>query len=411
MERNSPKIPGVLILVTASLGVFFNLLVAGFMFWSSSKILGSENMLEAVTNIRKTATLSIGIGILNLPAFVLSIKRLKGIQFRRKTQSLFKSATWLFIAWIILMFLLQRHAKFQNYGGLRAALTFILIAIPIWWLVEFARKGIQRQDTLIEYGSLSLGLTFIPFVIIILEGLSILFIIFLFLLLCFYFQPKILTNIAEIIHLINNVSNSSGEWELVTFRLFQNRQIAFLLFLIVGAAAPLIEELLKPLSVWLLSNKPIRPRDGFVLGLIGGGAFALLESTVLVTQLSKQDWLIAILLRAATAWLHISMSGLVGYGIAKARSVNHWRIALRNLAIATGLHGLWNSIAIISDYRSIAYPTSMTTNTRLINFSFIAWLLPFMLIAATIITIRLRSHIIQEQESEKYLMPIGTLNS
>jgi len=169
--------------------------------------------------------------------------------------------------------------------------------------------------------------------------------------------------------------------------------------------------LIKPLSVWFLLEKPIKPGDGFVIGLISGGAFTLLESTGLVSQLDFQDWHNAVLLRSATAWLHISMSGFVGYGIAKARVVKRWGIALRNLTIAVVLHGLWNSTALLSEYQSITDPNLKIINNWHINFSAAAWLLPVILIAATIIVIRLRSQLIQDQKPEGHSTHLGATKS
>jgi len=411
MAVNSAKRPSVLLLVTASLGIFFGLLCASFVLWTSLKFLDSDSKIEAVGLMRNMAAFSICISLLNLPAFILSIIRLKGIQIRKITIDLFKLASCFVIVWIIILILYARLAEFKNVGGLMAALTFIMIAIPIWWLVEFARKGIQRPTTLIEWGSLSLGLTVIPFIIIILEGLSIVCIAVLLLLLFYRFQPEILVDIAEVFHLINNVSNSTEVLELLSLRLFQNPKISFFLFLVIGGAAPFLEELIKPLSVWFLLEKPIKPGDGFVIGLISGGAFTLLESTGLVSQLNFRDWHNAVLLRSATAWLHISMSGFVGYGIAKARVVKSWGIALRNLMVAVVLHCLWNSTALLSEYQFITHPNLKIINNWHINFSAAAWLLPVILIAATIIVIRLRSQLAQGQKPEGHSTHLGATKS
>jgi len=48
--------------------------------------------------------------------------------------------------------------------------------------------------------------------------------------------------------------------------------------LMVSGVVPLIEELVKPLGLWVLVGKKLTPAQGFVGGLLCGAAFALLES-------------------------------------------------------------------------------------------------------------------------------------
>jgi RsiW-degrading membrane proteinase PrsW (M82 family) len=146
-----------------------------------------------------------------------------------------------------------------------------------------------------------------------------------------------------------------------------NTTFAIALFLVIGLIAPFIEEVFKPMAVWISKGKSLKPSEGFALGLISGGAFTLLESAGLVIQITAQDWISAVLLRAATGMLHIGMSGLVGYGIVKARSEHKWGTAILYTLGATALHGLWNSMAIINGY----YSTPLTGSVGL-SFSFLS---------------------------------------
>jgi RsiW-degrading membrane proteinase PrsW (M82 family) len=124
------------------------------------------------------------------------------------------------------------------------------------------------------------------------------------------------------------------------------------LFLVIGILAPFVEEFFKPMAIWFLLKRPLKDHEGFSLGLISGGAFALLESAGLVGQIAPDTWLPAVLLRAATGLLHIGLSGLVGYGLVKTWNRGAFARSLLYLLAAGALHGAWNSLALLSGFAS-----------------------------------------------------------
>ena len=131
------------------------------------------------------------------------------------------------------------------------------------------------------------------------------------------------------------------------------------LFIVVGILAPLIEEFFKPVIIWFLLNRPLKDYEGFSLGLISGGAFTLLENSGMVIQLNARDWLIAVLLRAATGVLHIGLSGFVGFGMTRIWNQKKNGKGVLFFLIAVLLHGCWNSLALLSGFSS-ALPQTIT---------------------------------------------------
>ena len=148
----------------------------------------------------------------------------------------------------------------------------------------------------------------------------------------------------------------------------------------------------------------MRAREGFILGLISGGAFTLLESASLVSQINANEWLSGVVLRSSTGMLHIGLSGLVGYGIARARSERRWGAMLLTLLGATSLHGLWNSMALLNGFSTTALPmTENVTPPAVGVISLIVMLLVFA--AVVLITIRLNKKLGLEQSAEQSAEP------
>lgn len=253
------------------------------------------------------------------------------------------------IFWIILVIAGNFLSRSETAISVLAPITVLAIAIPVWWLVEFARKGLDRPKLFKEWGTITVGLTLTPISIIIIETIlagiaAVVILIFIGL------QPS---RLDQILALTNSLDPAQGGLEALDqllSNLAQDPLVAAGIFLIIGLIAPFTEELIKPLAVWFNLKPTLSAKDGFVLGLVSGGAFALLESAGMVNQISVHDWTEAILLRSATGVLHIGLSGLVGYGIGRARSEKRWGFAISYLLAAALLHGLWNSMALVSTF-------------------------------------------------------------
>lgn len=333
-------------LLLSSLGILISLLFALLSIWG-----GFDDYTPAADSLifLSTGALFFFISLLNLPALILSIRKLSGRSEHKNIPSLYKAASIAMIFWAILVCTGYFLSKTGAAITALAPITVLSIAIPVWWLVEFARKGLERPKSAKEWGTLTIGLTLTPVSIMIIE---ILFAIIAVVVVLIFlgFQPG---RLDQLLVLAESFDPSQGGMEALDqllSSLAQDPLIAAGLFLIIGVIAPFTEELIKPLAVWFRIRSSLSAKDGFILGLISGGAFALLESAGMVNQISTQDWTEAVLLRAATGVLHIGLSGLVGYGIGRARSEKRWGLAILYLLSAALLHGLWNSMALVSTF-------------------------------------------------------------
>ena len=261
------------------------------------------------------------------------------------------------IAWVMLLVAGYFVNQNTNTANILPAITILTTAIPVWWLVEFSRRGLERPAPTKEWGTVTLGLTITPVVIMLIEILFVIAVT-LVVLVILGLQPSFLTELLSVSENLDITQGSLEELDQLMYSLASNPTIAMAIFLVIGVVAPFTEELFKPLAVWLRLHRSIQPKDGFILGLISGGVFTLLESASLVIQTGSQDWLMATLLRNGTGMLHIGLSGLTGYGLARAKSEKRWGLALLYILGATVLHGLWNSMALLNGYSLCLCPAA-----------------------------------------------------
>ena len=140
--------------------------------------------------------------------------------------------------------------------------------------------------------------------------------------------------------------------------LARNPVIAFALFLMIGVLAPLVEELFKPMALWFLLKRPLKEHRRVFVGSYQRRRFALLESAGLVSQIGLDTWVQAVVLRAGTGLLHIGLSGLVGYGLVSCWNQKRYGRAFLYLFGAAGLHGAWNSLALVSSFSATSTPAA-----------------------------------------------------
>jgi hypothetical protein len=172
-------------------------------------------------------------------------------------------------------------------------------------------------------------------------------------------QPAVRGQLGNLIKNLDLKQGGMDQLDKLLTELTRNPLIAAALFLGVGMIVPFIEELFKPMVIWFLLNRPLKESEGFSLGLISGGAFALLESGGLISQVGPDSWVQAVVLRAATGLLHVGLSGLMGYGLVSTWNRKKFGRSLLYLLSAAGLHGTWNTFALISDFSTPVNPSDV----------------------------------------------------
>jgi hypothetical protein len=354
-ERN--RLPGALLLVLSALGILIGWLSAALVFFSLIILPNSASLPADQLTVASIGALAFLTGLLHVPALVLSIKSLRGKATPIKNSSLFKPALLAGIGWLIIVVFGYYAFRTQVSWHIFVPLTLLASAIPVWWLVEFCRRGLPRSTALREWGTLTIGISVMPFLIMLIE-LIMVAVLALGVILILSGQPAFMKQFGSLMHNLNLNQGGINQLEKLLTELSRNPVIAAALFLGVGIIAPFIEELLKPMALWFLLGRPLKDYEGFSLGLISGGTFALLESGGLISQVGPDSWVQAVLLRSATGLLHVGLSGLMGYGLVSSWNKKKFGRSLLFLLSAAGLHGTWNAFAMMSDFSTPSAPTA-----------------------------------------------------
>jgi len=128
--------------------------------------------------------------------------------------------------------------------------------------------------------------------------------------------------------------------------------VAIIALLFFSVIIPMMEELVKPLGVWLFSARINSPAQGFALGALCGTAFAMIETLGVSPQ--TEDWSGILLTRLGTDILHITTAALMGAGIIYAVRERHYLRLVLIYLVCVFLHGLWNGLSVLFTFSTLA---------------------------------------------------------
>jgi len=350
MQQKRNALPSVLLAILSTLGILVGLFISGFLLASTLRVLphttpppGNVEVFFNYAIISLALTTSV-INALTLSASVRYLRK-KGSK-PLPVLGIFAKITLLAL-WLLSLIAGFFASQNPNWYPALALATTISVSLPILLLIMLARSGLPRSTRQREFGTITLGLTVSPLLIMVIESILIaLVVVAVFILIGIRNQAP--QQISQIIESLVNAGGGIEQLDLVLFDLMQEPIIALAVFLSLGLLVPMIEEIFKPMAVWFLLNRPLQDHEGYALGLISGGAFALLESAGMVIQMNPPDWLAAVVLRAATGILHIGLSGLVGFGLVRSKTIHKPVRGFLFILLAGALHGAWNSFAIYS---------------------------------------------------------------
>ena len=287
------------------------------------------------------------LGILLLPSAGFALLRLIG---RSELSKLIIDQTNRFIrpGWLILLLPIVLLIGFWVAGGDNFALTlipplFVLgAALPVLWLIWLGKRGLPAGSPQRQWGLFAVALTIGPFIMLVLE---ILVFIAIFVIAIFAF-PALFAQIYQILPAdLDTLSTNPTIIDELISLLVSEPGIITLLMLLLSGFVPLIEELFKPLAVWLLARRKLTPVEGFTAGLISGSAYALFET---LTRAPESDsWVLFVVVRIGTAVMHIFTTGLMGWAIASAFTEKRYLRLVAVYFLAVIIHGLWNAAPVL----------------------------------------------------------------
>jgi len=240
----------------------------------------------------------------------------------------------------------------RSYGWLPAIISVFTVLIPIWWFLELGRFRLPAGSVQRQWG-LSTFSIFITLPVIILVEIIVLGLGLVFAALWLVQQP-------EFAPILSQFGSQSGldlalldELAANLVPLLSRPEVIAALLAAVVLVVPMLEELLKPLALWLLHKRGLSPVEGFTAGLICGAAFALLESLFSVSAVMPGDWLYTVTGRVGTGLLHIFTAGLNGWALASTwQDGRQLRVGLTYI-FTVFIHGAWNFFAVVMGLHTI----------------------------------------------------------
>jgi hypothetical protein len=361
----SSKTPSVLQLVLGILSFGLSVLSALGMVVIS---LAARQVDDAAVNTFRYMTLIVlAIGISAIPSIVLAIRRisLKPEKLKNKRNTFLITSICLVVL-APLALLLKLPFFTPTPAWLMALANVLFVAIPAWWFIELGSlrlSPISRQKT---WGIFNFSAFVSMPVIIFIEGLLLVigatgFMVWL-------------SNRQEYATLVDQLKNlmyiKIDSVKLLMDQygsLMQEPSVIAMLVLVIALIVPLVEELLKPLAIWFFIKRKWSPREGFIAGMICGGAFAVVESLISLASADSGSWLPLVAARSGTALLHIVTAGLSGWALTSSwLDGKYLRVGI-TYVVTVFIHGIWNFLAITVGVGSFANESSL---------DFIKWLSP-----------------------------------
>lgn len=251
----------------------------------------------------------------------------------------------------------------------------LAIGLPIAWLAYIGLRNLPNGTPQRNWGVFDAGMLLAPLLIFALEFAAIV-IIMLGGVIVLASDPELLAEISTLLESFDYASQSPEVFlEQIEPYLFRPVSL-YVIFTFVTIIVPLLEELIKPIGVWLLFGHKLSPAAGYSAGLLSGAGFALVES--LGMSVNSQEWGIVVAARIGTGAIHILTAGLMGWGLAASwRDHRYIRLPIIYL-LAVGIHGLWNGLTLF-------YLATEFGEIQTIAFSDTAWnafgsITPFLLV-------------------------------
>lgn len=215
----------------------------------------------------------------------------------------------------------------------------------IYWVLHLGRRKFPSKSAVWNWGGFGMGLALSPAVAFIGE-IFLLLIIGLFWLVLIQVRPDLES---DILYLLNFVNGTAAESEIPlrwAGEFVARPEVSGTIFIYFSLLIPLVEELLKPLAVYFLLGRKLKPWEGFVLGATAGAGYALFEN--LTIGAVADSWTFVMISRLGTIAIHILTTGLVGWGLASAWTERKYLRLLGSFIGAVVLHGVWNGLNIFS---------------------------------------------------------------
>ena len=348
-----------LIALVALLGLAVFMVFATIMQMTRS-IPGLASLGSPLPNILLASALAF-CGLLLIPSTIQSIQRINHKPDLPAVLPPLRAWTFLSIlaVWIVVAVTAQIIGGVGSSWLFLPPLVIVGIGLPVYLLFRIGTGGLGLDSRQRGWGVFGLGLVAGPALAGVVEVAAYLLLLLggsLFLSL----NPEWMATYTRVGAQLGNTS-SIDQILTVVAPYLMNPVAIILMLLVVSVFIPLVEEAAKPIGIWLLRKRPPTPREGFVLGVISGAGFALLESLLAATS-SDGSWGVAFLARVGGGVMHILNTGLMGWAIASFWKEHRLGRLARTYGLAVLLHGSWNALTVLTvvgELRVLTSPSQM----------------------------------------------------
>jgi hypothetical protein len=294
-------------------------------------------------------------------AIVLFIAAFFSFQKTLKKPSADQIASFSVSFWQIVVFMLTAFvAIFIGYqiSGMKTVnwlflpfLTIPAVVLPIGAFLALGTRNLPFGTRWQSWNVLGLGMTLAPLILFVLE-VAVLIIVFFIVITYIMTQPDLASELQRLSQQIMLLGPQSEAARDLLSPFLTKPGVIIVVLAYIAIFVPALEELFKPLGVWLFANKLESPAQGFALGALSGAGYALIETVGVSNQ--TVEWASLLFSRIGTGLLHITTSALMGAAIALAWRERRYTRLIGTYFLAVLLHGLWNTFAMLFTFSGLA---------------------------------------------------------
>ncbi|RPJ20735.1 MAG: PrsW family intramembrane metalloprotease [Chloroflexi bacterium] len=230
-------------------------------------------------------------------------------------------------------------------------LTIPAVVFPLGVLLAVGTRNLPVGTRWQTWSVLGLGMTLAPILLFTLEifaGLVIVSVVVAYVVT----QPALSSELQSLSQQIMILGPQSEATLDLLSPLFTKPGVIVTALIYMAVLVPAIEELFKPIGVWLLAGRLESPAQGFTLGALSGAGYGLIETIGVSGQTG--EWASLLFTRIGTGLLHITTSALMGGAIVLVWRERRYLRWIGTYLLAVLLHGLWNTLALLFSFSSIA---------------------------------------------------------
>jgi RsiW-degrading membrane proteinase PrsW (M82 family) len=349
MQKGSKDLRTILLLIGGAAGGLCGLTIAGSILLNTGFLAFTHTLSQKSPSPVEDLVLASGIafgGMLLLPAAYFSLQRLLGKQISPGSPRPLKiwQSLFLLLLWIGDAFLAQILFNNNILRWLTPPCYLLAIVLPVYFSVRLAAGGLKAGSLQRFWGVLTTSMVLGVSLSILAEGMAVL-LGFIGIGIYLGLHPGLLPFFTQSAEQLSSPSSLDHLLSLAQPWLLNPLTVLAVLFFFSGLT-PLIEEIAKTIATWTIFDHLETTAQGFVVGVLSGAGFGVLESLLASAQ-PDANWAATLLIRGGSTMMHIVTASLTGWGIASFRVNRSIGRMLGMYALAIFLHGLWNACVVL----------------------------------------------------------------